>query len=133
MHTKMKQYASLYVRHPMKPHLILLFSLALAAFGCSTSDGWYESCESSDECVGGTECVTVAFAAGRDGAMCTADCERHSECPFGGACYELVGDPLAEQRVCYNRCQFDEECGPGLLCADAEMDGGIIDRICLPE
>ena len=106
---------------------------ALLVTACSPTEGWYESCDSNSACVTGTECVTVAFEAGRDGAMCTGGCEAHADCPYGGACYELVGDPVEGQRVCYARCLDNLDCAPGLICAEAAMGAEVIDGICLPE
>lgn len=113
---------------------IAALSLFLFGVGCSANAGFYEGCESTDECGGAALCYTIAFEAGRSGQMCTDTCETNAECPFGGACFELLGDPRVGQRVCYERCRDSLDCPRGFLCADAEnSEGVVIDAICLPE
>jgi hypothetical protein len=92
----------------------------------------YESCASVDQCsVEADECFTVAWEVGRDGTMCSAYCTVHEDCPGNSACYELVGDPSME-RVCFKRCDTNLDCPSDHQCVDAEMGGGIVDAICLP-
>jgi hypothetical protein len=113
-----------------------LFSLALALAFTAGCQGdrlpLYESCGSVDDCDDqADDCFTVAWEAGRDGTMCTAYCAEHADCPGVSACYELVGDP-SMRRVCYQRCDSDLDCPSDHQCVNAEMGGGIVDAICLP-
>lgn len=117
----------------MRRFLAPLFVLGLFV-GCASDDDvgrdFYELCSRTPQCMAGTECNTIAWEEGRDGAMCTAGCESDADCPYGGLCFGLVGDPV-DQRVCFERC--DLTCAPGFVCADAEMDGMVVAGICLPE
>lgn len=115
----------------MRRLLALLSLTLLAAAGCGSDVGrdYYELC-SGNQCQAGTECNTIAWEDGRDGAMCTAQCETDADCPYNGLCFGLVGDPV-DQRVCFERCELS--CAPGFVCADAEMDGMVVAGICLPE
>ena len=114
-----------------------LFSLVLAlsfAVGCQGSGlPLYESCGSAADCDDDADdCFTVAWEVGRTGTMCSAYCSVHADCVGNSACYELVGDPRME-RVCFKRCDSDLDCPADAQCVDAEMDGGIVDAICLPD
>ncbi len=91
----------------------------------------YESC-SADPCDDAAdECFTVAWEVGRDGTMCSLYCSEHSDCPGNSSCYELVGDPRME-RVCFQRCDSELDCPADFQCVNAEMGGGVVDAICLP-
>jgi hypothetical protein len=114
----------------------LLVSCALALtflLGCNGGGiPLYETCGSANDCEGrADDCFTVAWEAGRDGTMCSLYCSEFSDCPGNSACYELIGDPSGD-RVCFARCASDLDCPSDYQCVDAEMDGAIVDSICLP-
>ncbi len=126
---------------------ILGSTLVLAAFSLSACGGdddsgghptpLYAACATTTECGAPADtCITIAWEPGRDGAMCSLYCDNAGvaspDCPSGGSCWELVGDPVPGTRICYESCTSDTDCPLDFTCANAEMDGTIVDHICLP-
>jgi hypothetical protein len=113
------------------------FALFAALSGCNGGSGadFYESCAAEGDCIEAAGCFEIAWGTGR-GGMCTEECAVSDDCPdlgrMGSSCWELDGDPMVGQRVCYQRCASAADCATGFLCADAEIDGTIVDSICLP-
>jgi hypothetical protein len=124
------------------PKLLLLAAIVTATACGGDDDGTlaplYASCTSVAQCaMPADSCITIAWEPGRDGAMCSLYCDAvgvgSPDCPGGGSCWELVGDPVPGTRICYDRCDPDVGCPrPGFTCANAEMEGMVVDYICLP-
>lgn len=112
---------------------VVLAGLALG--GCFTETdppaSWFEGCGELDDCRTGTDaCFDIRWTMGR-GGMCSGICQDDVDCPGNSRCFELVGDPSAT-RICYQRCDSDRDCASGFVCIDAEMEGMVVDAICLP-
>lgn len=86
--------------------------------GVMGNTNWLASCESSDECEDGTQCVC---------GMCTLACESSDECAelAGGVCdsssdalARACGDALPEDGLCLPECSDSAPCGDGQRCVD---------------
>ncbi|MEC7523691.1 MAG: hypothetical protein VYE22_27660 [Myxococcota bacterium] len=92
-----------------------IIGLALAAHGCSASEGCRfdplacggdvgATCVSDGDCADGYCCTEDANCGG---GMCTVPCRDDLDCPSFMAC---------EHDVCFFRCEVDEDCAVGQSC-----------------
>jgi hypothetical protein len=92
--------------------------------GVMGNTNWLASCESSDDCNGGTQCVC---------GVCTLECASDSECVAlaGGVCdsssgalESACGEAMPPEGLCLPQCSDTAPCGDGQRC---------VDNHCLPE